>query len=159
MFDWIGDLVGGVADFVSDGIGSIFSGGGAAGGLARTPVQGLPWLTGGDQSGLFGLAGETLGWGGWNSPIVGNILGAVGQELLRDDPYDVALARERAYHDARKEAMDFGFTPLDAPAAAAPTGLAPSYNREGGTTPPSAQWWQGETEAERKRREALTYAN
>ena len=149
MFDFIGDLFDGVGDFV----GGLFGGGGASG-AGRTPVSGLPWLTGGDSSAdFFDLAGGILGSGSvggagsfWGSPMAGHMVAAIGSELLREDPYDIALDRERA----RRDAMDFGFTP-----ASRGNGLAPTeatYNREGGAKPASADWWQ-ETEEERRRKQ------
>ena len=146
MFDFIGDLFEGVGDFV----GGLFGGGGASAG--RTPVSGLPWLTGGnDSGGFFNLAGGILGGGSndgsfWGSPMAGHMVAAIGSELLREDPYDIALDRERA----RRDAMDFGFTPAPRGNGLAPTAAA--YNREGGARPASADWWQ-ETEEERRRRQ------
>lgn len=139
MFDFIGDLFEAGADLVGDAVGGLFGGGGASAAAS-----------GGD---FFDLAGGILGGGSggsfWNSPITGHIAAAIGTELLREDPYDVAMAHERA----RRDAMDFGFTPVPRGNGLAPNmTIAAGYDREGGIKPPSADWWQ-ETDEERRRRE------
>ena len=149
MLDWIGDFFDTGGDVLGDVFGGLFGGGGS------TPVSGLPWLnsgSGGGGSGLLGLGGGILGGDFWSSPITGNILSAVGTELLREDPYDIYMDRERA----RRDAMDFGFTPVSRGNGLAPTPAA--YNREGGTKPASARWWQ-ETDEERRRRQEEVMAN
>lgn len=151
MFDWIGDLFETGADVIGDAFTGIFGGGAAGGG---TPVSGLPWLSGGGGAGggggLLGLGGGILGDGFWSSPIAGHILGAVGSELLREDPYDLAYDTARGRERGRLDALDFGFTPVTRGNGLAPG--AATYNREGGTKPASAKWWE-ETEEERRRKD------
>lgn len=138
--EWLDDI----GEFFGDGLNWLFGGGGSGSAAGRGIFDG----------GLFGVAGDILGSDFWGSPMAGHIIGAVGMELLRDDPYDVALARETA----RRDAMDFGFTPVD---PARQTIMTGGYNRQGGARPVSADWWQEETEAEREERlrRERTYAN
>ena len=98
MFDFIGDLIGGAADLF---------------GSAADKIGGL-W--GGPQSGgVLGLAAQIFGgsesdpWGILDSPVFGSIIGAVGTELLRDDPAKQARDMERARLQAIRE-YSYGLT-------------------------------------------------
>ena len=89
MFDFIGDLVSGAADLFSSGADKLGS------------------LWGGPQEGgVLGLAANIFGgsaddpWGVLDSPVFGHIIGAVGTELLRDDPAKVARDMEAARLEA-----------------------------------------------------------
>ena len=92
MFDFIGDLISDAAD--------LFGG-------AADKIGGL-W--GGPQAGgVLGLAAKIFGgseddpWGILDSPVFGHIAGAVGTELLRDDPVKQAKEMEKARLQAIRE--------------------------------------------------------
>ena len=93
MFDFIGDLFGSTTDLLGGG-GSGGSGGG---------------------SGLFGLASKIFGgsdddpWGMLGSPIFGSVIGAVGMELMREDPADAIKKAEKARLAAIRESS-YGYT-------------------------------------------------
>ena len=98
MFDFIGDLVSGAADLFSSGADKLGS------------------LWGGPQEGgVLGLAANIFGgsaddpWGVLDSPVFGSIIGAVGTELLRDDPVTQAGEMERERLKAIRE-YSYGLT-------------------------------------------------
>lgn len=85
MFSFIGDLLEGAGDLLGGVAGKV-------GGLWGGPGAG----------GLLGLAAKIFGgsdddpWGILDSPVFGHVVGAVGAELLRDDPVEQAAAIDRA---------------------------------------------------------------
>ena len=77
--DFISDLIGGATDLLG-GVGQLW-GGPQAGGLLGLGAK------------IFGGT-EDDPWGLLDSPVFGHIVGAVGVELLRDDPKDIAQAQK-----------------------------------------------------------------
>ena len=110
MFDFIGDLVGSVSN--------IFGGGGN--------------ILGGSGGGVLGLGSNILGGGSgglFSSPIFGNVIGAIGMELLRDDPVEVARKTEAARLDEIRE-HSYGFSGPTPTRRGLPTTAAPPPPRQ-----------------------------
>ena len=74
-------------------------------------------------SGMFG-GGEGSGGGLFSSPIFGNVLGAIGMELLRGDPVEEARKKEGARLDEIRE-HSYGFTGPTPTRRGLPTTSAP----------------------------------
>lgn len=108
MLGFVKDLVDGAGDLLGGVGGAITSASGLVGNIGS--------LWGGPQAGgILGLAAQIFGgtaddpWGLLDSPVFGNIVGAVGMELLRDDPAEVAAKSEAARMKAIRESS-YGYT-------------------------------------------------
>lgn len=110
MFDFIGDLfsagadlIGGVVGGIGDVVGGLFGGGESGGGI-------------------FGLGLDIFGGGGdsiFDSPVIGHMIGAVGQQLMAptaEERAEEAAAIIRAQREAEQEAIRANYgLPAEAP--------------------------------------------
>ena len=116
-------IVGGAGNFVSGllGLGS----GGVSGGASALNVA----------MNIFGGTKDNP-WGVLNSPeVVGNVIGAVGGELLRPDPVEEQLRLQRALDADRRKRMRWKFGLSEEPDRQPPGSNAARYQKGNGLNP------------------------